>query len=111
MPYMEASLKHFLERTTPFGALARRHRQKKLEKKFQKWETAGGKGPMPDLGKQQVVLEYIKTYAPDVFIETGTYKRDQDQKCGNQFDMQAAHQAAAASASLNLYPTPQTVST
>jgi hypothetical protein len=29
---------------------------------------------MPDRGKQQVVLEYIKTYAPDVFIETGTYK-------------------------------------
>jgi len=74
MPYMEASLKHFLERTTLFGALARCHRQKKLEKKFQKWKTAGGKGPMPDLGKQQVVLEYIKTYSPKVFVETGTYK-------------------------------------
>ena len=71
---MKEPLKYFLERTTPFGLLARRHRQRELEKKFQKWKKEGISGPMPSYGKQQVVLEYLKEYAPDVFIETGTYK-------------------------------------
>ena len=71
---MREPLKYFLERTTPFGLLARWHRQKKREKKFQEWKNHGGSGPMPNYGKQQVVLEYIKKFSPDVFIETGTYK-------------------------------------
>jgi hypothetical protein len=29
---------------------------------------------MPNLGKQQVVIEYIKKFSPEVFVETGTYK-------------------------------------
>ena len=29
---------------------------------------------MPKLGKQQVVIDYMKKFSPDVFIETGTYK-------------------------------------
>jgi len=71
---MKEPLKYFLERTTPFGTLARMHRQMKLEKKFQKWEKDGATGPMPNLGKQKVVVECIKKYSPEVFIETGTYK-------------------------------------
>ena len=74
MTPMEEPLKYFLERTTPFGLLARWHRQKKLEKNFLEWKKQGGSGPMPSYGKQQVVLEYIKKFSPDVFIETGTYK-------------------------------------
>ena len=72
--YMEESLKYFLERTTPFGKLARIHRQKQLEKKYRQWEKKGAVAPMPNLGKQQVVIEYIKKFSPAVFIETGTYK-------------------------------------
>ena len=71
---MEEPLKHFLERTTPFGTLARIHRQKRLEKKFRMWEKEGAVGPMPNLGKQQVIIEYIEQFSPTVFIETGTYK-------------------------------------
>jgi hypothetical protein len=71
---MKEPLKYFLERTTPFGTLARIHRQMKLEKKLNKWEKDGASGPMPNLGKQRVVVEYIKNYSPEVFIETGTYK-------------------------------------
>ena len=71
---MKEPLKYFLERTTPLGTLARMHRQMKLEKKFRKWEKDGATGPMPNLGKQRVVVEYIKNYSPEVFIETGTYK-------------------------------------
>ncbi|MHC4748857.1 MAG: hypothetical protein ACYTFW_03185 [Planctomycetota bacterium] len=71
---MEEPLKYFLERTTPFGTLARIQRQKQLKKKFRQWEKEGAVAPMPNLGKQQVVIEYIKKYSPAVFIETGTYK-------------------------------------
>jgi hypothetical protein len=71
---MEESLKSFLERTTPFGALARFQRQRQLRKKLCLWEKNGAVGPMPNLGKQQVVIEYIKKSSPTVFIETGTYK-------------------------------------
>lgn len=67
-------LKYFLERTTPFGALARFQRNRQLKKKFRQWEKSGARPPMPNSGKQQVVIEYIKKCAPDVFIETGTYK-------------------------------------
>jgi hypothetical protein len=29
---------------------------------------------MPNLGKQKVVIDYIKNTSPEIFIETGTYK-------------------------------------
>ena len=68
------SLKYFLERTTPFGTLARFQREKQLLKKFHQWEKNGACPPMPNFGKQQVVKRYIKKFSPEVFIETGTYK-------------------------------------
>jgi hypothetical protein len=71
---MEESLKSFLERMTPFGALARFQRQRQLRKKLLLWEKNGAVGPMPNLGKQQVVIEYIRRFSPEIFIETGTYK-------------------------------------
>lgn len=67
-------LKCFLERTTPFGTLARFQRQRQLNKKFHQWKKDGAVGPMPNFGKQQVVIDYIKKHSADVFIETGTYK-------------------------------------
>ncbi len=66
--------KYFMERTTFVGTLARIHRQRKLKKKYIKWQSAEGVGPMPNYGKQQAVIGYIKRFRPDVFIETGTYK-------------------------------------
>ena len=71
---MKEPLIYFLERTTPLGALARLQRQRQLEKKFRRWQKSGGTCPMPKLGKQQVVIDYIKKFSPDVFIETGTYR-------------------------------------
>ena len=71
---MTNSLKYFLERTTPIGALARLHREKQLRKKLRKWEKSGSNPPMPNWGKQRVVVDYIKRFSPDIFIETGTYK-------------------------------------
>jgi len=71
---MEEPLKYFLERTTPWGTLARAHRQWQLRRKFRRWEKAGAVPPLPNWGKQQVVIEYIRKFAPAVFIETGTYK-------------------------------------
>jgi len=71
---MIESLKYFLERTTPFGALARLQRQRHLKKKFQQWQRNGAVLPMPNFGKQQVLIEYIKKFSPEIFIETGTYK-------------------------------------
>jgi hypothetical protein len=71
---MAEPLKYFIERTTPIGRLARLHRHRQLRKKLRKWEQSGRLGPMPNLGKQQVVIEYIKKFSPEVFIETGTYK-------------------------------------
>lgn len=68
------SLKYFLERTTPFGALARFQRNRQLKKKFRQWEKSGASPPMPNFGKQRVVIEYIKKFSPEVFVETGTYK-------------------------------------
>jgi len=71
---MKEPLKYFLERTTPFGILARFQRTRRLRKKFRKWEKVGAHRAMPNMGKQQVVVEYIKQFSPAVFIETGTYK-------------------------------------
>lgn len=71
---MVDNVKYFLECTTPLGALARIHRQKQLQRKYRQWQSTCVDGPMPNLGKQQVVIEYIKKYSPAVFIETGTYK-------------------------------------
>lgn len=70
----KGSLKYFLERTTPLGTLARFQRKKQLEKKMRKWEQKGSPLPMPNLGKQQVVIDYIQKFSPAIFIETGTYK-------------------------------------
>ena len=67
-------LKYFIERTTPFGALARLRRNRQLIKKLRKWEKNGAVLPMPNVGKQRVVIEYIKRFSIDTFIETGTYK-------------------------------------
>ncbi len=71
---MKEPLKYLLERTTPFGALARFQRERRLRKKMSKWERNGSKPPMPNFGKLQVVIEYIKKFSPAIFIETGTYK-------------------------------------
>ncbi len=71
---MEESVMHFLERTTPLGALARLHRERQLRKRFRRWQREGAVGPMPNLGKQQVVRSYAKRFSLPVFVETGTYK-------------------------------------
>jgi len=71
---MKEPFKYFVERTTPIGALARVQRSSQLRKKYVLWQKEGGKGPMPNYGKQQTVIEYIKKFSPDVFVETGTYK-------------------------------------
>jgi len=67
-------LKHYIERRTFIGAIARAHREKKLKKKYIQWQKEGTIGAMPNYGKQQTVIEYIKRFKPEVFIETGTYK-------------------------------------
>lgn len=66
--------KNFLERTTFLGAMARHHRLRQLKKKYTIWQRQGIGGAMPNYGKQQTVIEYIKRFKPQVFIETGTYK-------------------------------------
>lgn len=71
---MKEPLKYFIERTTPIGDLARAHRIRKLRKKFIKWEKAGADGAMPNYGKQQLVIDYIRRFSLSTFIETGTYK-------------------------------------
>lgn len=71
---MKESLKYFFERTTPLGALARFQRNRQLVKKFRRWEKDGAIPPMPHLGKQRVVIDYIRQYRINLFIETGTYK-------------------------------------
>lgn len=67
-------LKFYLERSTPLGAIARFSRQRKLKRKYVQWHKNGSSQVMPDYGKQQVVIEYIRKFKPDVFVETGTYK-------------------------------------
>jgi hypothetical protein len=71
---MEEPLRYFLERTTPLGTLARTHRQRRLRKKYQRWVRSGAVPPLPNWGKQRVVIEYVRRFAPTVFLETGTYK-------------------------------------
>ena len=71
---MKESLKYFIERTTPIGNLARAHRIRQLRRKFIKWEKAGANGAMPNYGKQQLVIDYIRRFSPSTFVETGTYK-------------------------------------
>lgn len=71
---MMQSLQYFLERTTPIGTLARFRRNRQLEKKYKQWEQNGAVPPMPNLGKQRFVIDYIKKFSPEIFIETGTYK-------------------------------------
>lgn len=74
MTTMKEPLKYFIERTTPFGALARLQRERQLLKKYRRWQKDGAHGPLPNWGKQQVVIGYIKRFSPGVFVETGTYK-------------------------------------
>jgi hypothetical protein len=71
---MKEPLRYFLERTTPFGAVARFHRERQLKGKMGKWARCGSRLPMPNFGKQRVVIQYIREFSPAVFIETGTYK-------------------------------------
>jgi hypothetical protein len=71
---MKEGLKCFLERTTPLGILTRLHRNMQLRKKFRRWQAGGAVLPMPNWGKQAVVIEYIRRFQPGIFIETGTYK-------------------------------------
>lgn len=71
---MEEPLRYFLERTTPWGTLARAHRQWQLRRKYRRWEKAGAVPPLPNWGKQQVVQSYAKRFSSSVFVETGTYK-------------------------------------
>lgn len=68
------SLKSMIERTTPVGRLARLCREKKLKKKYIFWQNNTASGPMPNYGKQQTVIQYIKQFGIRTFIETGTYK-------------------------------------
>jgi hypothetical protein len=67
-------LKFFIERTTVIGKLVRLHRNKQLRKKYITWQANNATGPMPNYGKQLVVIDYIKRFNTEVFIETGTYK-------------------------------------
>ena len=71
---MKESLKYYLERTTPLGTLARFQRNRQLAKKYRRWEKDGAVPPMPHLGKQHVVIDYIQRHQINLFIETGTYK-------------------------------------
>lgn len=70
----KGSLKYFLERTTLLANLARFQREKQLRKKMRQWVKNGSQLPMPNHGKQGVVIDYIERFSPEVFIETGTYK-------------------------------------
>lgn len=74
MAGQKCQLKYSLERIRPVGTLARLHRARKLRKKFDLWKAGGGAAPMPDWGKQQVVIGFLKRFDLRVFIETGTYK-------------------------------------
>lgn len=71
---MKEPLKYFIERSTPLGIVGRFQRKRQLKKKLRRWEKAGSQLPMPNLGKQRVVIEYIEKFLPEIFIETGTYK-------------------------------------
>lgn len=74
MSNQKCQFKYRLERIPPVGALARLHRTRKLRRKFELWQASGDAAPMPDWGKQQVVIGFLKRFSLEVFVETGTYK-------------------------------------
>lgn len=67
-------LKYRLEQIGALRSLARLHRNRKLRKKYKQWQVEGKPTPMPDWGKQQVVIDYLKRFGLQMFVETGTYK-------------------------------------
>jgi hypothetical protein len=71
---MKETLKNLLEHKPFFSSLIRFQRQIQLKRKYRHWKKEGGVAPMPNYGKQRVVIDYIKRFSPEVFIETGTYK-------------------------------------
>ncbi len=73
---MKESLKHFVEAMTPLGIFARYRRIKRFREKLNAWKEAGSVLPMPHLGKQLVIQEYLEKLSPAIFVETGTYKGD-----------------------------------
>ncbi len=70
---MRTYLKNILERYTFLGALARKRRSRRFEKKYDDWVKEGAILPMPHYGKQMVIKEYAERFAPEIFVETGTY--------------------------------------
>lgn len=68
------SIQYFLECTTPLGSVARYRRERRLLKKLREWERRGRILPMPHFGKQQVVLDHLRDFNIECFVETGTYK-------------------------------------
>jgi len=73
---MLRTFKNIVERNTPLAALARRRRIRRLKSKYDEWKKKGSVLPMPHLGKQSVIQEYVEKFSPSVFVETGTYKGD-----------------------------------
>jgi hypothetical protein len=45
---MKEPLKYFIKRTTLIGAIARKHRNRQLRKKYLLWENQGTEGTMPN---------------------------------------------------------------
>jgi hypothetical protein len=70
---MRENILHFIERTTFFGALSRSRKHRRLRKEYDDWKRQGSILPMPTLGKQRVVSEYIERYHLPILVETGTY--------------------------------------
>jgi hypothetical protein len=70
---MHESFTHFIERKTFLGTLSRCRKQRRLQKEYDDWKERGAALPMPTLGKQQVVAEYIERYHLTTLVETGTY--------------------------------------
>jgi hypothetical protein len=71
---MKTSLRYLLERMALFGTMARFQRNRQLLRKYRQWQKKGGLPPMPDLGKQRVVIEHLRSSSLETVIETGTYK-------------------------------------
>ncbi len=65
-----------LKSLTLLGLSARYRRNKRLVRKYEAWKETGSILPMPHLGKQLVIQEYVGKFSPSVFVETGTYKGD-----------------------------------
>lgn len=83
---MLKDLKKYIERTAFFDSISRQRRKKRLLNKYHVWKKAGSILPMPHYGKQLTVLEYIESYKPLVFVETGTYKGDMVYAFQHKFD-------------------------